>query len=188
MKKLSDEEVVLKLKSSDETEVEEAFSFLYQTSQHAARRHVLKNKGNEQDVDDIFHDALLAFYKLARQNKLKADLNVGAYLFTICRNMWSKKLKARFPETELKPTHLHSQVAEIKIHTDLKEDQVLLLDEVLKKMDSDCLTLIRYFYYDKLRIKEIVEKMNISNEQVAKNKKSNCIKKLRKLMMASPLN
>ena len=187
MKKISDEEVVLMLKSSDESKIEEAFKFLYHHSQHAARRHILKNKGNEQDVDDIFHDALLAFYKLARQNKLKTDVNVGAYLFTICRNMWSKKLKERFPEVELKASHINREFEEMQIHTNLEQNQSLLLDEILKKMDKDCLTLIRYFYYDKLRMKEIVKKMQISNEQVAKNKKSNCIKKMRKLLFASPL-
>jgi len=186
MVKLSDEEVVSNLKSSDESKVEEAFNFLYHKTQHIARRYILKNRGNEQDVDDIFHDALLAFYKLARQSKLKADVNVEAYLFTICRNMWSKKLKSQFLEVELKTIHNPKEVEEIRISLDPKEYKSIILDEILAKMDKDCLTLIRYFYYDKLRMKEIVNKMNISSVQVAKNKKMNCIKKLQKLMLASP--
>ena len=187
MEKLSDEDVISNLKSSDEVKVEEAFNYLYHKSQHTARRHILKNRGNEQDVDDVFHDALLAFYKLARQNKLKPDVNVQAYLFTICRNMWSKKLKEKYPEVELKSMHFPKEVEEIRFSLDQKEYKSMILDEILGKMDKDCLTLIRYFYYDKLRMKEIVKKMNISSEQVAKNKKMNCIKKLQKLMLKSPL-
>ena len=187
MNKLSDEEVVSFLKSSDELKIETAFNYLYHKSRHIARRYILKNRGNEQDVDDVFHDALLAFYKLARQNKLKADVNVDAYLFTICRNMWFKKLKNLSSEVELKTIHYPKEVEEIKIFSDPEEYKSLILDEILAQMDKDCLALIRYFYYDKLRMKEIVEKMNISSVQVAKNKKMNCIKKLQKLMLKSPL-
>ena len=44
-----------------------------------------------------------------------------------------------------------------------------------------------HFYYDRLRVKEIVERMGFSNEQVAKNTKSKCMKKLRELVEKEPL-
>ena len=41
--------------------------------------------------------------------------------------------------------------------------------------------ILKFFYYDKLSMKKIMAALNLASEQVAKNKKMKCLKRLRKL-------
>ncbi len=187
MKKRSDENVIRQLQSIDERTVDDALSYLYEVSKKTVRFFILKNRGNEEDVDDIFHDGLIAFYNLARRDKLKMDTKVEAYLYTICRNIWSKKIKNRPTQEELTETFHSIPVEDLQIQTILDGEKKELIDKLLKDLGPDCQQLLLYYYFDHLRMKEIVKKMNFSNDQVARNKKSNCMKKLREVILNSPL-
>ncbi len=186
MKPMADEELIRRLQSLDEREKESALTYLYERVQKAVRRFILKNKGNEQDVDDYFHEGIIALYQLARRGKLAPDTKVEAYLYTICRNMWSKKLKKQVAQVELDDKLIQIPTAELQLKTLLSKERNSLIQKLLQSLGPDCQQLLIHFYFDRLRMKEIVQKMNFSSEQVAKNKKSTCMKKLRGIILESP--
>lgn len=53
---------------------------------------VLNNKGEEEDVQDVFHDSLMYLIVKHRESPLKIN-SFEAYFFTICKNIWRRTLK-----------------------------------------------------------------------------------------------
>lgn len=53
---------------------------------------VLNNKGKEEDVEDVFHDALMYLIVTHKKKALKIN-SFEAYFFTICKNIWKTSLK-----------------------------------------------------------------------------------------------
>ena len=176
MKKRSDEAIIRQLQSGVEQETDAALTYLYRVSKTTVSRFILRNKGNEQDVDDIFHDGLIAFYKLVKQDKIRPDTNVEAYLYSICRNMWAKKLMKRPKEIELTETFNFIATEEIQIDTILDGERKDLIDELLKGLGEECQKILLLYYYERLKMKEIVKLMHYANDQVVRNKKSKCMK------------
>ncbi|MEM9820528.1 MAG: sigma-70 family RNA polymerase sigma factor [Bacteroidota bacterium] len=186
MNRVPDEVIIKQLASTDTVEGDKALTYLYQRMYTLVKRFVLNNNGAVSDVDDIFQDGLVAFYKLARRGKLHAQINVEAYLYSICRNMWLKQLKKSSRESPISEEMKAIPVEESIIRDLIDEERRNLLDKVLEKLGSKCKKILLYFYYDRLSMKEVSQKMDYANEQVAKNKKSACMKKLRTLIQELP--
>jgi len=64
------------------------------------------------------------------------------------------------------------------------QERAKFIRETLIGMKEDCKTILLYYYFEKLPMKIIAEKMKLSSEQVAKNKKYNCLKTLKKNVLA----
>ncbi len=185
MEEFSDEEIINLLGSTNTKEVDKGISYLYRVSKKMAGRFIMRNRGNPQDVDDIFHDGLIAFYKLVRKGQIKADTNVEAYLYTICRNMWVKKLMKNPAPVELKEKFPLVETADIQITTLLKGERKTLMDKILKDLGAECEKILFLFYYDRKKTKEIAALLNYSNDQVLRNKKSRCMNALREMVLNS---
>ena len=175
-----------KLQSSKNSEAEQALLYLHQQVYKMARRFIMERKGSLQDAEDIFQESLVILYKMAKQKKFRPDINLEAYLYTICRNRWLKELKSKKEDPGL-PDNLESvAVEEVVLKKILTEERRQTIDTILKGLGHDCYRILLSFYYDRLKMEEIAELMNYANAQVAKNKKSRCLKKLREMVLESP--
>ena len=61
-----------------------------------------------------------------------------------------------------------------------------ILDHVEKHLGPKCREVLSYFYYEKRSMQEIAKLTGLANKQVAKNKKSLCLKLLRKMIGENP--
>ena len=186
MEKRSDKAIIQQLQSIEEKEVDDALTYLYMVSKKTVSRFILRNKGTQQDVDDVFHDGLIAFYNLVKQDKINLDTNVEAYLYSICRNMWAKKLMKGPKLVELNESYNIIKTEEIQIDTILSGEKKNLIEQILKGLGKECEKILLLFYYEQLKTKEIVHRMHYANDQVLRNKKSKCMKSLRQVVLDSP--
>lgn len=186
MEKRLDRTIIRQLQSADDQEIDSALVYLYKASKKTVRRFILQNKGIEQDVDDVFHDGLIAFYNLVKQHKIREDTNVEAYLYSICRNMWAKKLMKTPKSFNLDERFKTIPTEEIHIDTILGEEQKELIEIILKELGKECQKILKLFYYEQLKMKEIVKYLHYANDQVLRNKKTKCMKQLRKIVLDSP--
>lgn len=186
MNKFSDELLVEKLKSTLYAENDEAMNFLYQAMYRKVVYYVQKNNGGEQDAADVFQDALIVLYKLAKADRLDGISNVKAYFFSICRNLWLKALKKGQRTTELTQEHYTLPEEVLPIQSIFLNEKKELLNQLLLSIGESCQKILIHYYYERLKMKEIMKLMNFSSEQVAKNKKSACMKKLREVVLANP--
>ncbi len=183
MEKMSDRAIIEHLRSTVAADNEAAFEYLYGLLYIKVVGHIRKNNGSEEEARDIFQDALLAFYKLIRQERVPEDLKTEAYIFSICRNLWLKKLKKQKREVPLEEEAHDVPVLAEQLENLITTEKHEFLEEAIKALGPDCQAVLVAYYYEQLRMEEIREQLHFSSVQVAKNKKYKCMKKLKELVM-----
>jgi len=176
--KLSDSEVLHIIKSGG-PRVHKVMDFIYLNSRSKIIRYVMKNGGSKEDGQDTLQDAVAAFYSNIITNKYRGESDIGGYIFGIARNIWLKSLNKKGKAKDLKKADLlKGETAE----KSLDEDTTRHLNAVLQKMDDVCRDLLIHAFYFNYSAEELRKKFDFKNEQVARNKKYKCLKKLRELM------
>ena len=186
MEQLSDRAIMELLGSNKNREVDKALIYLNKKLFPIVRQFILRKSGTAIDAQDVMQDGLVAFYKMLRADKLKADVNVGGYIVSICKNLWFRNLQTRGNQADWSDEFQNIPVEDFQLKTKMEDEQAWMLKQLKTRLGERCFTLLIHFYYDRLRVKEIVQKMGFSNEQVAKNTKSKCMKKLKDLVEKEP--
>ncbi|MEL6636337.1 MAG: sigma-70 family RNA polymerase sigma factor [Bacteroidota bacterium] len=181
MKEYGDEELLQLLQSANAPEADRALKYLYQRLYKMIQHFILTNNGRPDEVEDVFQDAMVVLYNQVRRPDFALTSTLSTYFYSVCRNLWLKQLRKRQRNTTLTEEAERIPVAETQFEVLVASEQAQLIADLLKELGSDCQKILHYFYYERLRMKEIIEHMGISSVAVAKNKKSNCMKQLRKL-------
>ncbi|MEM9920499.1 MAG: sigma-70 family RNA polymerase sigma factor [Bacteroidota bacterium] len=106
------------------------------------------------------------------------------YLYSICRNLWFNVLRRRNKVINME--ELPEMPEEDFIKTLLKTEKQMLIAKALGQMGDGCKKILSFYYFERFRMKKIAQLMNLANEQVARNKKADCLRKLRKLIKQRP--
>ena len=174
-----DGEILEILRGPDQIERDKALSEVYRRTYQMIERMIVSNSGSVEDAEDIFHDGLISFYKQA-QNGLTLTCALKTYIFSVCRNLWLKRLRKMGRSDRLEDQHY--EVVEMDNDPEaflIMDDCAGLLAEKLKKLGDDCRKIIVYSYFDQHRAEEVAKLMDYATPQVARNKKSSCLKKFR---------
>lgn len=67
----------------------------YQENLSFASRYIKAHYGNEEDVRDIFQDAMIIIYQKSILNLLHFNGSLEAYFFGICKNLWRNRLRKK---------------------------------------------------------------------------------------------
>jgi len=171
------------LKSPKETEKDRALSTIYKQAYNMIEKLITSNSGSTQDAEDIFHDGLISFYKQA-QNNLQLTCAINTYLYAICRNLWLKRLRKSGRSDQL--DEQHNEIVELDRNPEaflINDECAALVAHKLGQLGGDCQKLITYAYFDHYKADKIAKLMNYASPQVARNKKSNCMKRFRDLVL-----
>ena len=186
MELIQDEEIIRRLKSANSREVDETFVYLHRNLFVRISKFVEDNSGAKPDAKDVFQDALVVLYKMARQDKLPTGVVIEGYLFSICRNLWYKTLNKRKRSVELTEINQTVELSEMPITSMLSEERKGAIDQLFGLIGEDCKRLLLSYYFDQVPLKEIATMLGYASEQVAKNKKSACMSKLKELAARFP--
>ncbi len=178
-----DGELLEILRGPDQISRDKALSEVYRRTYSTIERMITSNSGSVADAEDIFHDGLISFYKQA-QNGLTLTCAIKTYLFSICRNLWLKRLRKSGRSDRLEDQH--NEIVEL----DNDPEEFLIIDECaglvaenLKNLGGDCQKIIVYSYFDQFKADEIAKLMDYATPQVARNKKSSCLKRFREQVL-----
>lgn len=182
MKQLSDRAILELLNSAHPPDVDKGLTAVYSQVYPSILRYVLQNNGSEVEAKDLFQEGLIAFYTQVKKGSFNLTSSLKTYLFAVCRNQWLSRLKGKKKVGELEPDHY--RIAEETDHLQLliTTENQQLLQQILQHLGVECQQLLVYYYFDRFRMREIAQKMDFSSEQIAKNKKSKCMKKLLQLL------
>ena len=175
----TDSELVNFLQSGDSGRQESAFRHLYRNYFGLIESLVLSNAGTKEDAADIFHDGLIVLFNNVKKGAFNVKSTIKTYLYSICRNLWLMKLRSGKRETSLEEKHEHIQIQEDHFKTLVIDEKKQLLLNLLQELGEDCRKILELYYFRKLKMNEISTKLNLASEQVAKNKKSRCMKNIR---------
>ena len=132
---------------------------------------------------EVYQDTIIAFYENVNNGKLtELSSSLKTYLFSIGKNKYlslaRKSGRSISAEGRLEMiTDNGDDLEEVKI----KDAQLNLVEASLKKLSDHCRELLKLYYYDKLSMKDIMDKLDYKNANTAKNQKYKCMQQLRRL-------
>jgi len=162
-----------------------ALNRLYSNNYWKIESLVLKNNGSKAHAKDIYQEAFLTLWQNVKQDKFKprSESSINGYLYTIAKNKWMDVLRSK----AYSKTIVESQMAYFEIKDDedhgiddniLKDNRIEKLMQAFKTLGSDCKTLLRKFYFEKLSMKNIAKDFELDAAST-RNKKYRCMQKLR---------
>lgn len=185
MIKLTDQDILQWVQGDDLKKRDEAFVFLYRQYYPVIMKFIVQNRGTETDAKDIFQDGLIVLHNQIVQGAFQGKSTIKTYLYSICRNLWLKKLSRGKVTTELIDNQEYIETDQNAIQNLIGTEREQYVEEVLQQLGEECNQILKLFYYEKLSMKKIMETLQLASEQVAKNKKMKCLKKLRTLVLES---
>lgn len=183
-RKYPDEKLIADLSSNDEYIINGAFYYLYETHYSMAENFIKHNNGSEAEAEDIFQESLVAFYENIRNKRFRGKSSIKTYLYATVRNTWYTYLKKNRNTVKLENPEEDIIVNE----QDTKYDKELTekVEELMDRIGETCKMVLRYYYYDKLSMREIRDRMDFVSEKSAKSQKYKCLKKLIELIDSKP--
>jgi RNA polymerase sigma factor (sigma-70 family) len=183
MKPITDTAIIDHLRSGDSRLYQRALHFLYKEHYPVVEDLILSNQGDEDDAADIFQDAMVSFYQQVRTGQLELSASIRVYLVSISRNLWLRRLRARGRTVTLAEEH-----EDIPSGEDLAEEMAVderreILAGLVDRLGERCRNLLKLYYYDRLRFRDIASLIGVGSEQTAKNRKARCMQQLKELAL-----
>lgn len=170
---MKDEDILTLLKKENYTKASEKLYAYFPV----VRKQILANSGSRQDAEDIYQEALIVFFRKVQNPEFILTSSINTYLYSICRYLWSDVLKKRKIKTKV-----HTDTNEIAGNDTIWEEQeekIKLAEQAVNRLGQRCKQLLQLFYYGKVDLKTIAQKMGFANEKVAKNQKYRCLENAR---------
>jgi len=142
-------------------------------------QYILRNKGTIEDAKDIFQDAMMVIYEKTQHAEFELQYSLHTFLYTICRNLWLKKLRNKSNKEVSLPDNMEL------IAEDTFEEEILwrgkeaLYREKFKQLGADCQRVLQLFLKG-MSMEKIAKQMNFSSIGYAKKRKYKCKNKLLK--------
>lgn len=166
--------------------------YLYEHYFEAAATEIRLRGGRDEDAADIFQEAVLILIDKIKSGKFREESNIKTFLVGIARNLWlfEKRTRERRAKREMHFTLSESSSPDLddsnfeeRIFSRSYTETIKIIFE---KVGDICSRLLIGFYYENSSMKKLLQKFNYENEQVLRNRKARCMKKLKKLLTEHP--
>ena len=182
----SDQEIVEAIKR--ERNLDATIRHLYQAHFDALANYIRSNSGKDEDAEDFFQEALVVFINSIRKEKFRGDSSIKTFLYAIMRNLWLNELKRR-NKASVRETAYYEQGEKEEdpaygvTYEKETTQQVLAF---LERLGENCKKILIMYYYQEMSMKDIAAAMHYDSEQVARNTKYKCGKKLTTILDGNP--
>lgn len=174
MEEIIEEEIIQGILSQSNQVLE----FFYERNFKKVEYWIKNHGGESSDAKDVFQDAIIALYLNLRKGNYQIQTGKGihAYFLQICKFRWYDKLKKKANQEVSLDNIIKEPIQEM---TQFEiADQHFKLHFLIEELNDNCKRILKYFYWEKLDMKSIGEKMNMEPDSV-KNAKYRCLQKLR---------
>jgi len=181
---LSDAEVMALLTNSKTTT--EGIRYLYKAYADYLNVFVIHHNGTKEDAQDIFQEVIVAFINMVKQQTFRGESSIKTFLFALNRNLWFNELKRRGrAERREKNFSSLTPVNEEAINRTLENREAhQQLLKVMEALGESCKKILVLYYYEDYSMKDLLTQLDYENEQVVRNKKYKCLKKLEEMIQA----
>lgn len=183
----SDEALVAALKQN--REIDKAVRFLYRQYFDPLSIYTRQNSGNEQDAEDVFQEVVVTFIEVVQQGRFRGESSVKTFLYSLNRHIWLNELKkrnrmqARNIKFEKEKEQVDAGVAPYIAGREARQQVMDIIDQ----LGDACRQVLLAFYYQDLPVREMLAFLPYENEQVVRNKKYKCLKKLEEMLHQNPV-
>lgn len=134
---------------------------------------------DEQTAEDVYQESFTALCQNIREGRFKEEnASLKTYLFKIGKNKACDLLrKNRMLEPEDMQNLLSEWIEESNSEQEWHQAQDIAR-LLVQEADEGCREVLILYYWYRLKMTEIASRMKYQSEQVAKNKKSSCLRRL----------
>ena len=166
--------------------------YLYDHYFEDAATEIRLKGGSDEDAADMFQEAVLILIEKIKTGKFRQESSVKTFLIGIVRNLWlfEKRTRDRRSSREMHYTinegsQVNSDNQEIgeRIFSKSNTD---VIQTMFKQVGEICSKILIGFYYENSSMKNLLQRFHFDNEQVLRNRKARCMKKLKKLLTEQP--
>ena len=168
---MNDQEILARLKQGDENTLD----LLYKTHYRMMIKLIVKNNGTEEEAKDIYQESLIVLWQKAKDDNFVLTSKISTYLYSICLNLWRKEL-------ERKKRFSYEVKEGIEVMEMDRDERVKIINQCIQRLGDTCREVLTYYYFDRLSMVEIAEKMGFANADTSKTKKYKCKKELDQLV------
>ena len=162
------------LKTGDERK---AIEWMYKNVYPSIRRYLLSNKANEEQVEDLFQDALIKVLLKIRKKQITEITNIENYLFIMVKNSWTTTVvKNRKVQYENEFTFLKDD--SVLAMDDNQEEKRNQMERMLDLIGDTCKEILKMTFYLGYSMEEVAEQIGFNNANVAKSYNYRCKKRL----------
>lgn len=141
-------------------------------------RFVQLNSGRKDDAEELFQEAIIAFYEKLRDEQFVLTCSVKTYIYSICRNKWLTQLRERNKIQDV-GEYIHTLPEPTEDEHEFPEDA--RIQEAIRQLGEPCHSLLVGFYYQKRSMEQLAAQMSYASANVAKQQKFRCLEQLKKV-------
>lgn len=168
-------------------EIEQPVRYLYSRYFDSIVAHVVTHGGSAEDGADIFQEALLVAIDKVKTGVFRGDSSIGTFLVGIAKNKWLHESRTRTRRKAREIAFSGSDIQELVVIPGASTPPAPgRLDQLMQALGDACKRLLTGFYYEDKSMRELLAEFNYENEQVLRNKKSKCMKKLKEMLQRNP--
>lgn len=148
--------------------------------------YILRNRGNAEDVEDVFQDALVVLYQKLKSGFLELKVSIKTYFYGICKNVWKNRLRKKkelFIEDRKK--HFDVEIDDSIIVDIENQEREHLYRKHFQKLSTDNKKILSLFFEGK-SMQEISKVIGYS-EGYTRKKKFQAKKELLKMIEKDPM-
>lgn len=167
---------------------EDVLKFVYREYFQTIKGLIIRNKGNDQDAEDVFQDGMVIVFQRLQNGGFILECSFKTFLYSVCRNLWLQRLeKLRTPVTSFADFENHISLSDEMMFEiyDLESEKYRLFQRHFLKLSKDCQKVLKLFM-SKASLKEIAEEMGFKTEKYAKTRKFLCKEILKKNIISDP--
>ena len=170
---MKEKEIFERICEGDEKALEE----LYKKYYRMMTKLVITNSGTEDEAKDIYQEAVLVFWQKARSGNFVLTSKISTFIYSVCLNLWRKELdrKSRLSHEEKDTPQYQDQD---------RQERIKIIRLCIDQLGDTCKKVLTYYYYDRMSMTEIAERLGFANTDTAKTKKYKCKKKLDEIVKA----
>ena len=162
---------------------------LYNSYSGVVIAYILNHQGSQQDGEDVFQEALIAFIDLVKSGRFRGEASLQTTFVSIARNIWLNEVKKR------RSLGARGQIFETTRQQEEEDPAAQLVQReiseqflaVLGRLGEGCKKLLTLVYFENLSFREIRERLHYENEQTIRNKKYKCMKELTDMVKDNPV-
>lgn len=163
-----------------------ALEHIYRENRDKVTNYLRANNADEDQAKDVFQEAVIAMYENVKTNKFKGESAIGTYLYSIARFKWLNQIKKNSIRKDHQDQLEQEEVFQSPLATIIEGETKEGVMQLLAELGEACKRLLIMNFYHGASMKEIAKNGHYSSEQIVRNKKYKCLKRLKELMNQKP--
>ncbi|MFN8437656.1 MAG: sigma-70 family RNA polymerase sigma factor [Cytophagales bacterium] len=166
----------------------EVIKYLYQKIFPQIKKNLIKKGAQKEDIEDVFQEAVMIFYKMIMDKKIDRSLNITGLLYTITVNRWTNLLRKNSRNVIVdfqEDTKFDIRTEDVK-EIEMVKKEKNALQSLFSQIGQKCIDLLSLSIYKDLSIEDIQSRFAFTSEGATKMQIKRCKDKLNELIEKNP--